>query len=64
MANKRAILEQMVADAGGTVKGSVGKNLNFLVIADPENSTSSKAVSARKFGTTLISEEDFLKLFE
>lgn len=61
MQNKRPILEKMAADAGADVKGSVGKGLTYLVIADP-NSTSSKAVTARKFGTTLISEDTFLDL--
>lgn len=63
METKRAILEKMAADAGAEVKGSVGKGLTYLVIADP-NSSSSKAVAARKFGTTLISEKDFIKLVE
>lgn len=61
MKNKRPVLEKMAADQGADVKGSVGKGLTYLVIADP-NSTSSKAVAARKLGTTLISEEDFLDL--
>lgn len=61
MQNKRPVLEKMAADAGADVKGSVGKGLTYLVIADP-NSTSSKAAAARKFGTTLISEETFLDL--
>lgn len=61
MKNKRPVLEQMVLDAGGDVKSSVGRGLGYLVIADP-NSTSSKAVTARKNGTTCISEEDFLKM--
>jgi DNA ligase (NAD+) len=61
MQNKRPVLEKMAADAGADVKGSVGKGLTYLVIADP-NSTSSKAVTARKFGTTLISEDAFLDL--
>ena len=58
---KRAELEQMTVDAGGSVKNSVGKGLTFLVLADP-NSTSSKAQAARRGGTTCISEEDFVKL--
>jgi len=58
---KRPILEKMAADAGADIKGSVGKGLTYLVIADP-SSTSSKAVAARKLGTKLISEEDFLDL--
>jgi len=61
MVNKRPILEQMVIDAGGTVKGSVGKGLNILVIADV-NSASSKAVSARRLGTKLISENEFIEI--
>ena len=59
--NKRPVLEKMAAEAGADVKSSVGKGLTYLVIADP-NSTSSKAQAARKLGTTLISEEDFLEL--
>ena len=61
MAHKRGDLEQMVKDNGGTVKSSVGKGLSFLVIADP-NSTTSKAQAARKNGTRCISEEEFLKM--
>lgn len=61
MQTKRPVLEKMAADAGADVKGSVGKGLTYLVIADP-NSTSSKAVAARKLGTTLISEDEFLDL--
>lgn len=61
MKNKRAFLEQKVADCGGAIKSSVGKGLGYLVIADV-NSTSSKAQAARKFGTKLISEEDFIKM--
>lgn len=61
MKNKRPLLERMAADAGADVKSAVGKGLTYLVIADPA-STSSKAQAARKFGTTLISEDDFLDL--
>lgn len=59
MVNKRNVLEDMVKNNGGIVKSSVSKGVDYLVIADP-NSTSSKAVSARKFGIKLISEEEFL----
>jgi DNA ligase (NAD+) len=61
METPRGQLQQMVEAAGGEVKKSVGKDVNFLVIADP-NSTSSKAQAAKKNGTKLISEEDFLKM--
>lgn len=61
MENKRALLEKMVSDNGGTVKGSVSKGLDYLVINDL-NSTSSKAQAAKKNGTNLLSEKEFLKL--
>lgn len=63
MRTKRAVLEQMVLDAGGTNKSSVGKGLAYLVI-DDTSSTSSKAVAARKIGTSLLSEDEFLKLVQ
>ena len=59
--NKRDVLEKLVVDAGGEVKSSVVKGLSFLVLADP-NSTSSKAQKARSLGTTLISEQDFIEM--
>lgn len=61
MSQPRPKLERMVTDAGGEVKSSVGSGLTYLVIADP-SSTSSKAVKARKLGTKLISEDEFLKM--
>jgi DNA ligase (NAD+) len=61
MKNKRPVLEKMAADAGADVKSSVGKGLTYLIIADP-NSTSSKAQAARKMGTTLITEDEFLEM--
>ena len=61
MEHKRNELELMVTEAGGVVKSSVGKGLSYLVIADP-NSTSGKAVAARKNGTTCISEQTFLDM--
>lgn len=60
---KRAVLEEMAANAGGAVKDNVGKGLTYLVLADP-NSTTSKAVAARKHGTTCLSEEDFVAMCE
>jgi len=58
---KRPILEKMAIDAGASVKNTVGKGLTYLVIADP-NSMSTKAVVARKLGTILLSENDFLRM--
>ena len=59
--HKRADLEEMVRNAGGVVKGSVGSGLTYLVMADP-SSASTKAQAAKKHGTQTISEDDFLKL--
>ena len=61
MVNKRSELEQMIVEAGGTIK-SVGKSLTCLVIADPENSQTTKAVKARSLGVKLISEDDLLTM--
>lgn len=60
MAYKRADLEKMVVDNGGTIS-SVNKTLTYLVQADP-NSTSSKSEKAKKFGTAIISPEAFLEM--
>jgi len=46
-----------IEDAGGTVKGSVGKGLTYLVAKDPK-STSGKAKKARAQGTKVISLEE------
>ena len=58
---KRSILEKMASDYGADVKSSVGSELSYLIIADP-NSTSSKAIKARALGTKLISEDEFLDM--
>lgn len=57
---KRADAEAMAKAAGGEIR-SVSKNLDYLVIADPE-SNSSKATKARNLGITLISEEEFQEM--
>lgn len=57
----RKELQQMVKDNGGIVFDSCKKGLDYLVLADP-NSTSTKAVKARKDDVSLISEEDFVKM--
>lgn len=58
---KRGDLEKFIADNGGEYKSTVGKSCTHLVIADV-NSTSSKAVAARKLGIKLIDEESLLNL--
>ena len=58
---KRAEVEKLIQENGGEVKNNVGKGLLYLIIADP-NSNSSKAQAARKFGTILINEAQFLEM--
>jgi len=57
----RKILTQLIEDAGGQVSSGVKKDLDYLLIADVE-STSSKAQKARRYGTALISEDQLLLL--
>lgn len=57
----RGVLTNLVEWNGGRVLGTVTKELQYLVIADPQ-STSSKTVKARQYGTKLITEEDFIAL--
>jgi DNA ligase (NAD+) len=61
MRTNRKELQNMVVENGGDAKSSVGKGLTYLVIADV-NSVSSKAIAAKKLGTKLISEDDFLSM--
>ena len=63
LSRKRAEVEQMIVNAGGIVKSSVGKGLTYLIINDI-NSTSSKAVTAKKLGTKLLTEDDFFNLLK
>ena len=57
----RKELWELVEKNGGIVHESMKKDTYFLVLADP-NSTSSKAQKARKQGTNLLSEDDFVKM--
>jgi DNA ligase (NAD+) len=57
----RGELTHLVESNGGRVLGSVTKELHYLVIADPQ-STSSKAVKARQYGTKLITEDDLIAM--
>jgi DNA ligase (NAD+) len=61
MNTPRAQLQKLVEESGGEVKKSVVKGCTYLVISDP-NSTSSKAKAALKLGIKLISEEEFLNM--
>ena len=55
--------EKLVDKHGGTLLSGVTKELNYLVMADP-NSGSSKAEKARKYGTECIDEAQFLAIVE
>lgn len=50
--------EQLATEAGLTVKRSVSKSLDLLVVADPY-SLSGKAQEARKYGIRIMAEEVF-----
>ncbi len=63
LSRPRKELEQMVESRGGTLLSGVTKDLQYLVMADPE-SGSSKAQKAKKYGTQCIDEAQFLALVE
>lgn len=58
---KRNEAQQMVKDLGGECKSSVSRGLTYLVQADPD-SESTKSKKAKKLGTRVIGEEEFLKM--
>lgn len=57
----RAKLHELVEENGGEIKKNVTKGLTYLVMADPA-STSNKTQAAKKFGTKIISEDEFMKM--
>ena len=63
LSTPRKQLQNMVVAAGGEVDKSVGKLTTHLVI-DDVTSTSSKAQAAKKLGTKLVSEADFLAMIK
>ena len=60
---KRKDAENMVRDAGGKVLSAVSKNLSYLVTNTP-SSSSTKNKKAKELGIKIISESDFLSLFQ
>jgi DNA ligase (NAD+) len=60
-AMKRSEAEKMVRSMGGTAKGSVTADLDYLVTNDP-GSGSSKNKKARQYDVKILSEADFLAL--
>jgi DNA ligase (NAD+) len=56
MNKSRSLITKEIEEAGGEVKSSVGRGVNYLVQADPSEE-SSKAKKAKSLGTQIISEE-------
>ena len=61
LSRPRKELEQLVEKSGGTLLSGVTKDLNYLVMSDP-NSGSSKAEKAKKYGTECLDEAQFMAL--
>jgi DNA polymerase-3 subunit epsilon len=57
----RAEAQQLAADAGLAVVNGVSKNLDILVVADPDTQ-SGKAVKARQYGTRILAEAVFWRI--
>ena len=56
-------LKALIELHGGKVAGSVSKNTNYLINND-NTSNSAKNVSAQKLGIPVITEEEFIKIFD
>jgi DNA ligase (NAD+) len=61
LSRPRKELEKLVEDAGGTLLNGVTKELQYLIMADPE-SGSSKAQKAKQYGTQCLDEAAFFAL--
>jgi DNA ligase (NAD+) len=61
MEHDRKELQAMAIENGGVCPSSVSKTTTHLVVADP-SSGSSKIQKAEKYGTKVISEQDFLRM--
>lgn len=60
MSGSRGQVSKKIEDAGGIVKSSVGKKVDYLVAGDGGGNT--KAVAAQKLGTKVITEEELYVL--
>lgn len=60
---KRPVAQKFVESLGGEIKTSVSKGLDYLVQSDP-HSNSGKAQKARKYGTQVIGEKEFMKMVD
>lgn len=62
MRMKRYEMQHVSIQHGYSPIDSVTKGLDLLVVADDVDMTSSKCVKAKKYGTEIIRESDFLKM--
>ena len=62
MRMKRSEMQFVARQHGYSPIDSVTKGLDILVVADDVDMTSSKCVKAKKYGTEVIRESDFLKM--
>ena len=53
-------LKTLIEENGGKVSGSISSKTNYLVAG--ENMGPSKLAKAQGLGTTILSEDDFLKM--
>jgi len=53
----------MVIEAGGECPSSLAKDTDYLVMADLD-STSTKAEKARKYGTKVLTENQFMQMIK
>jgi len=60
---KRAQLQEIIEENGGTLIKAVKEGCSYLIIADP-TSTTVKANSARDLGVKLISEDEFFEMLD
>lgn len=56
-------LKALIESRGGKIAGSVSKNTKYLINNDSK-SESAKNISAKKLGVEIITEEEFIKIFD
>jgi DNA ligase (NAD+) len=61
LSKPRKLVEKMIIEAGGVVKGSVSMGMTYLVTNDSDTG-SSKMQKAKKYGITVINENELMKL--
>ena len=56
-------IDEQIEAFGGRVAGSVTKKTNYLINND-NTSTTSKNITAKTLGVPIITEEEFIKIFD